>query len=182
MDGVGLRALQAPLKQRYRDEPATALTPVHATGTLDGVDYTCVVPTSAGAVVAGLHRATGGDGSDECSADMLMQAVVACAGVTFRCVAEASGVKLRTARLVAHSSFDARGTLGVSREVPVGVGDVEIDITVDTEADDARLARLAELTERYCVVGQSLRNPVRFRVLRASSTGDDVPATGRPEG
>jgi uncharacterized OsmC-like protein len=169
MDGDVLRSLQAPLKQRYRDDPAAALTPVSATAEFGAGRFSCTFATSAGPVDAGLHPATGGDGADACSADLLMQAVVACAGVTFRCVAAAYGVEIRRARLVARSSFDARGTLGVSRDVPVGVGDVDVEITIDADIDDAKLARLVEATERYCVVGQSLLRPARVRVVRALS-------------
>jgi uncharacterized OsmC-like protein len=170
MDAQALRSLQAPLKRRYRDEPTSAVTPVDARAAFDEPRFTCTVDTWSGPVTAGLHRATGGDGREACSADMLMQAVVACAGVTLRCVAAASGIDIHSARLVARSSFDARGTLGISCETDVGVGDVDIEIAVDTDADDAKLARLAELTERYCVVGQSLRRPARVRVQRAGDT------------
>jgi uncharacterized OsmC-like protein len=170
MDGDVLRSLQAPLKQRYRDDPSAARTPVSATAEFGEGRFSCTVATPAGPVDAGLHRATGGDGRDACSADILMQAVVACAGVTFRCVAAAYGVEIRWARLVARSSFDARGTLGTSPDVSVGVGEVEVDITIDADVDDAKLTRLIEATERYCVVGQSLLHPARVRVVRANGS------------
>jgi uncharacterized OsmC-like protein len=116
---------------------------------------------------AGLHQATGGDGSDACSADMLLDALVGCAGVTLRSVATAVGVEIRSARVRAEAMFDARGTLGVDREAPVGVQDVVLTAVVDTDADDKALERLARSTERYCVVAKSLNVPVTFVVERA---------------
>jgi hypothetical protein len=121
MDAAELRALQAPLKEKYRAEPAEAMTPLHAGGDFSTAGITAVVSTWAGPVRSGLHPATGGDGSDSCSGDMLLQAVLACAGVTMRSVATAMGIELRGATLRADALFDARGTLGVSREVPVGI-------------------------------------------------------------
>jgi uncharacterized OsmC-like protein len=156
MDATSLRALQAPLKQRYKDDPASAATPLHARGSTadDGITFT--VGTWAGPVRAGLHGATGGDGSDACSGDMLLEALLGCAGVTLRSVATAMGIGLRSARGEVTGSFDARGTLGIDREVPVGVTDVRVVFVVDTDADDALLAKLGQLTERYCVVAKSL--------------------------
>ncbi len=167
MDVSTLRALQAPLKQKYRDDPAAASTPLRAVGSFDSPGISCVVDTWAGPVRAGLHTATGGDGQDACSADMLLQAVLACAGVTMRSVATAMRIDVRAARLTCEGSFDARGTLGLSRDVPVGVQDVRVTAELDTDADDATLARLAELTERYCVVAQSLAVRPSFEVTRA---------------
>ena len=126
---------------------------------------TCTVESWAGPVRAGLHPATGGDGSDACSGDMLLEALLACAGVTLRSVATAMGISLRSASLSAEGAFDARGTLAVDREVPVGVHDLVVTVELDCDADDAALARLVTATERYCVVGQSLRTSPRF-VLR----------------
>lgn len=166
MGATELRARQAPLKQAYRDDPATAVTPVSATGSYADDGITATVDTWAGPVRAGLHRATGGDGSDACSGDMLMEAVLACAGVTLRSVATALGVEITSASLSATSSFDARGTLGVSPDAPVGVGEIEILLEIDTDAPDEKLVRLGELTERYCVVGQSLATPPRITVRR----------------
>jgi uncharacterized OsmC-like protein len=117
-------------------------------------------------VRAGLHRATGGDGTDACSGDMLLEALLACAGVTLRSVATAMGVPVSSAELSAEGAFDARGTLGLDRTVPVGVTDITVTATLDTDAGDDQLARLAALTERYCVVGQSLAQPPRFVVQR----------------
>jgi uncharacterized OsmC-like protein len=171
MDGNTLREMQAPLKQRYKDEPSSALTPVAASATLDDTGITCTVQTWSGPVRAGLHPATGGDGSDACSGDMLLQALLACAGVTMRSVATAMGIDIRGATLQAHGQFDARGTLGVSRDTPVGLHPVRLSVELDTDADDKALARLAALTERYCVVAQSLAEPPIFTIRRAETAG-----------
>jgi uncharacterized OsmC-like protein len=171
MDAATLRELQKPLKARYREDAGAALTALAADGVFEGDGITTTVTTDAGKVRAGLHRATGGDGSDACSGDMLLQALVACAGVTLRSVATATGVAIGSATIHADGVFDARGTLGVSREAPVGVTDAVLTATVDTDADDAALNRLAELTERYCVVARSLLDPPRFVVRRAEGTG-----------
>jgi uncharacterized OsmC-like protein len=154
------------LKQRYRDEPDTARTPLSAHGSFAEPGITATVDTFAGPVRAGLHRATGGDGTDACSGDMLLEALLACAGVTLRSVATAMGVPVSSAELSAEGAFDARGTLGLDRTVPVGVTDITVTATLDTDAGDDQLARLAALTERYCVVGQSLAQPPRFVVQR----------------
>ncbi|MCZ2857867.1 OsmC family protein [Blastococcus sp. VKM Ac-2987] len=167
MDATALRALQAPLKQRYREDPGSARAPMHAEGTFAEPGITCTVPTWSGPVRAGLHPFTGGDGSDACSGDMLLQALVACAGVTMRSVATAMGIDVRGARLTASADMDARGTLGVDREARVGFGAVEVVAEVDTDADDAALTRLGQLTERYCVVAQSLAGPVHLTVRRS---------------
>ena len=161
-----LRSLQAPLKQRYRDDPTSASTPLQADGTFDEAGITTTVGSWAGPVRAGLHAATGGDGADACSGDMLLEALIACAGVTCRSVATAMGVPVASARIRALSSFDARGTLGIDREAPVGVGPITVTIELETDADEATLAKLATLTERYCVVGQSLRSAPEI-VVRA---------------
>lgn len=167
MDASELRAVQSPLKRRYREDPAAAATPVRAHGDFSGGGITATVTGWAGPVRAGLHPATGGDGSDACSGDLLLEAVLACAGVTLRSVATALGVDVRRAELDAVASFDARGTLGVSREVPVGISGLVVTARLDTDADDATLAKLGELTERYCVVGQSLAEPPRIVVTRS---------------
>ena len=170
MDSNALREVQAPLKARYRDEPPSAITPLSATGVLGDTDITCTVDGWAGPVRAGLHPATGGGGGDACSGDMLLQALLACAGVTMRSVATALGIEVRSARLHARGQFDARGTLGVSREAPVGVHNVELTAELDTDADDEALARLASLTERYCVVAQSLAEPPSLKIVRYAPT------------
>lgn len=168
MDPSRLRELQAPLKQKYADDPATARTPLHARGDFSTDGVTASVEGWPGPVRAGLHQATGGDGSDACSGDMLLEALLACAGVTLRSVATAMRVEIRSASLTADGVFDARGTLGVDRAAPVGVSDVVVTAVLDTDADDATLTRLATSTERYCVVGQSLAQPPRVVVRRAA--------------
>lgn len=166
MDVSELRSRQAPLKEKYQADPDAAATPVSATADFSSDGITAIVQTWAGPVRAGLHTATGGDGQDACSGDMLVQAVLACAGVTARSVATAMRIDIREARLRADAMFDARGTLGLSRDVPVGLQQLTVTIDLDTTADDAALARLAQLTERYCVVGQSLAPPPTFVVRR----------------
>ncbi|MDT4940100.1 MAG: hypothetical protein QOJ34_189 [Pseudonocardiales bacterium] len=166
MDAAALRELQAPLKRQYRDTPDSARTPLRAVGDYRDDGISCTVDGWAGPVRAGLHQATGGDGQDACSGDMLLEAVLACAGVTLRSVATAMGLTIGSAELRAAGMFDARGTLGVDRAVPVGVQGIEITAELDTDADDATLAKLAELTERYCVVAQTLRETPRFTVTR----------------
>ncbi|MCR1785966.1 OsmC family protein [Nocardioides carbamazepini] len=166
MDASTLRAAQAPLKERYRTDPAAARIPAIAAGDYRDPGVTATVGGFAGLVRAGLHPAAGGDGEDACSADLLLQAILACAGVTLRAVATAMGVEIRSARLAADGWWDARGTLAIDRDAPVGVRDIVVVIAVDTDADDAALARLATATERYCVVGQSLAEPPEIRVVR----------------
>ena len=167
MDATALRELQAPLKQRYRDDPSTAQTPVAAYGTFDSPGITCVVGTWPGLTRAGLHPATGGDGGDSCSADMLLQALLACVGVTMRSVATAMNISIESAEITAEGMFDVQGTLGISREVPVGVQDIRVAAVLQTDADDATLAKLAELTERYCVVAHSLGQLPTITISRA---------------
>ncbi|MFW3172728.1 OsmC family protein [Geodermatophilus sp. CPCC 206100] len=167
MDAAQLRDLQAPLKQRYRDDPESACTTMRADAEFADPGITCTVQTWAGPVRAGLHPVTGGDGVDACSGDMLLQALLACAGVTMRSVATAMGVEVRSARLTARGEMDARGTLGVSKETPVGLGDIAVDAELDTDADDATLEKLGQLTERYCVVAQTLARPPHLTVRRA---------------
>lgn len=167
MDATELREMQAPLKQQYKDAPDSARTPLHAAGSFDEPGVTATVQGWAGPVRAGLHRATGGDGQDACSGDMLMEALLACAGVTLRSVATAMGIEIRSAALRADGVFDARGTLGVDRSAPVGVTDIVVTADLDTDADEATLDKLGTLAERYCVVGQSLQQPPRFVVRRS---------------
>jgi uncharacterized OsmC-like protein len=171
MDSSTLRELQAPLKQRYRDEPESAITALRAAGTFDDAGITCTVQSWAGPIRAGLHPATGGDGGEACSADMLLQAVTACAGVTLRSVATALGIDIRRATLQAQGEFDARGTLGVSRQAPVGMRNLRLEVELDTDADDEALSRLAAMTERYCVVAQSLAEPLTLRIQRTARGG-----------
>jgi uncharacterized OsmC-like protein len=166
MDVSELRARQAPLKQRYGEDPASARTGLHATADWRENGITSTVEGWAGPVRAGLHPATGGDGTDACSGDMLLQALLGCAGVTLRSVATAMRLDLRDVRLRADAYYDARGTLGLDRDAPVGIQDVVVTIELSSDADDTALARLAELTERYCVVAQSLREAPEFVVRR----------------
>lgn len=166
VDATELRAAQAPLKQRYKDDPTAARTPLSASGSFAEPGVTATISTFAGPARAGLHRATGGDGSDACSGDMLLEALLACAGVTLRSVATAMSLTIRDAQLTAEGTFDARGTLGIDRTVPVGVTDITVTATLDTDATDEQLERLATLTERYCVVGQSLAQPPRIVARR----------------
>lgn len=167
MDAAQLRAAQTPVKERYLADPATASTAISAVGDWSDDGITATIEGFAGPVRAGLHVATGGDGSDACSGDMLMQALLGCAGVTMRSVATAMGIVVRRAELVAESTFDARGTLGIDRSVPVAIGPVVVTAILDTDADDAKLAKLAELTGRYCVVGRSLREEPVIEIRRA---------------
>jgi uncharacterized OsmC-like protein len=167
MDSSTLRSLQAPLKERYRTDPATAHTPVEASADFSDGGVTCTVAGFTGPVRTGLHPATGGDGTDACSGDLLLQAVLGCAGVTLRSVATAMDLDLGDVRLRAEASFDARGTLGVDRAVPVGISGLEVVVEVTGEVDAGTLDRLARTTERYCVVAQSLREPPRIVIRRA---------------
>lgn len=171
MDAAELRALQAPLKQRYRDHPGTACAPMEARAAWSDPGVTATVQTWAGPVRAGLHPFTGGDGSDACSGDMLLQALLGCAGVTLRSVATAMGVPVRSASLTARGQMDARGTLGVSRDAPVGMRNIEVVADLDTDADDATLDKLASLTERYCVVAQTLAVTPTLTCRRAGAGG-----------
>ena len=163
-----LREMQAPLKTLYRDEPDAALITLQAEGSigLDGV--TCSVQTSRALVEAGLHPATGGDGLAACSGDMLLEALVACAGVTLNAVASALGVTLKDGKVMAEGDLDVRGTLGVDREAPVGFQDIRLTFELDTDADHETLERLMKLTERYCVIYQTLKHPPEIEVLRTA--------------
>jgi uncharacterized OsmC-like protein len=155
MDRHELRALQAPLKQRYREDPQSARITLRAEGTLND-RVACSVATGQAIVEAGLHPATGGTGVEACSGDMLLQALVACAGVTLTAVATALGVKLRGGRVTAEGDLDFRGTLGVARDARVGFKQIRLRIELDSEPAPDERARLLELTERYCVVYQTL--------------------------
>ena len=159
-----LRAVQAPLKQRYRDDPATALVTLSASGTLDAPGVSCRVETGRALVEAGLHPASGGTGLLACSGDMLLQALVACAGVTLRAVATALGLPLEGGTVHAEGDLDFRGTLGVSREAPVGFRAIRLRFELALAAEPERVADLIRLTERYCVVLQTLRVPPAISV------------------
>jgi uncharacterized OsmC-like protein len=157
MTAEELRALQAPLKERYREEPATARVTLRATGTLGAEGITCKVETGRALVEAGLHPATGGDGLAACSGDMLLEALAACAGVTLRAVATALGVPVHGGRVTAEGDLDFRGTLGVSKEAPVGFRAIRLHFDLDTDATEDQRATLLKLTERYCVIYQTLK-------------------------
>jgi uncharacterized OsmC-like protein len=159
-----LRALQSPLKDRYRREPGTAVVTLRAAARLDETAVSCHVDTGRAMVEAGLHPATGGTGQLACSGDLLLQALVACAGVTLRAVATSLGIPIRGGQVRAEGELDFRGTLGVSKEVPVGFRTIRLDFTLDTDADEEERASLLKLTERYCVVLQTLRTPPEVTV------------------
>jgi len=159
-----LRLLQAPLKARYRERPQTALVTLRAEGQI-GENITCKINTGKARVEAGLHPATGGDGQSACSADMLLEALLGCAGVTLSAVATALGIPLRGATIRAEGDLDFRGTLGVSKDVPVGFKEVRLNFDLDTDAGEDQLATLLRLTERYCVVYQTLSHPANISVL-----------------
>ncbi len=165
MQADELRAIQAPLKQLYRDHPEAALIPARAEGSLDPNEIMIAVDGWAGKVVAGLHKAGGGSGKEACSADMLLEAVVGCAGVTLRAVATAMGVTIRGGKVIAEGIWDARGTLAIDRNAPVGLTEVTLRFDVDCDADAAKLERMIQTTERYCVVLQTLKNPPKVSVV-----------------
>jgi uncharacterized OsmC-like protein len=166
MDAVELKALQAPLKEKYRQDPGAAVVTLRAEGRASGLS--CKVATGKALVEAGLHPATGGDGTLACSGDMLLEALVACAGVTLRAVATALGIELRDARVVAEGDLDFRGTLGVAKEAPVGFRAIRLRFHLDTPASDEQKATLLKLTERYCVVLQTLRSPPEISAVIGS--------------
>ena len=155
MNAEALKAIQAPLKDKYRQDPQSAVITLRAEGRASGLS--CKVETGKALVEAGLHPATGGDGTAACSGDMLLEALVACAGVTLRAVATSIGVELRDAKVTAEGDLDFRGTLGVSKEAPVGFRDIRLTFELDTDASEEQRASLLKLTERYCVVLQTLR-------------------------
>ncbi len=158
MNADELRAIQAPIKQGYRDNPASALIPARAEGSLDPNDVAIVVKSWHGETTAGLHKAGGGTGELACSADMLLEALIGCAGVTFRAVATAMGVTIRGGKVIAEGTWDARGTLGVDRNAPVGLTDIKLRFEVDCDADKAKVEKMVQTAERYCVILQTLKN------------------------
>ena len=165
MNAEELRSLQAPLKAQYRENPETALVTLRAEGRI-GENITCKIETGKARVEAGLHPAAGGDGQSACSADMLLEALVGCAGVTLRAVATALGISLRSGTIRADGDLDFRGTLGVSKEVPVGFKEIRLRFDLDTDVTEEQLAALLRLTEKYCVVYQTLSHPPAISVLR----------------
>ncbi|AIB14358.1 osmotically inducible protein OsmC (plasmid) [Azospirillum argentinense] len=160
MDAQDLRALQAPLKDKYKDAPESAVVTLKARGALDDSGIACKVDTGRALVEAGLHPATGGPGTQACSGDMLLEALVACAGVTLKAVATALEFKLRGGTVSAEGDLDFRGTLGVAKDVPVGFRAIRLRFELDTDEPAERIASLTKLTERYCVVYQTLANPL----------------------
>jgi len=158
-----LRALQAPLKDRYRNEPGAAVVTLRAEGRI-GEGIACRVDTGKALVEAGLHPASGGSGQQACSGDMLLEALVACAGVTLKAVATALNIELRDAKLFAEGDLDFRGTLGVAKDAPVGFREIRLRFELDTDAPAEQKRKLIELTERYCVVMQTIRQAPPVRV------------------
>jgi uncharacterized OsmC-like protein len=164
MNAHELTSLQAPLKAQYRERPESALITLRAEGRL-GENITCKIETGKARVEAGLHPSTGGDGLSACSADMLLEALVGCAGVTLRAVATAVGIGLRDGTIRAEGDLDFRGTLGVAKDVPVGFKQIRLQFDLETDATEDQLATLIRLTERYCVVYQTLSQPAKINVF-----------------
>ena len=168
MDSAALRALQAPIKERYKADPQAGVITLKAKGALDDTNIACKVETSRALAVAGLHPATGGSGLELCSGDMLLEALVACAGVTLKAVATALDIPLRSGAVSAEGDLDFRGTLGVAKEAPVGFAQIRLRFDLDTDAPQDKLDQLLKLTERYCVVYQTNRSgpPVEITLKR----------------
>ncbi len=170
MKAEGLKSLQAPLKDKYRQQPEAAQITLRAEGRL-GEDITCKIETGKAPVTAGLHPATGGDGLSACSGDMLLEALVGCAGVTLNAVATALGIELRNAKVRAEGELDFRGTLGISKDVPVGFERIRLRFDLDTDASAEQVATLIRLTERYCVVYQTLNRAPKIDVESQLTSG-----------
>jgi uncharacterized OsmC-like protein len=170
VDTTQLRNLQAPLKARYREEPESAVVTLRADGELDGTSVACRVRTATAMAEAGLHPATGGDGSQLCSGDMLLEALVACAGVTLRAVATSLGLSV-AGRVVAEGDIDFRGTLGVAKDAPVGFRDIRLRFELSSSASEEELATLSKLTERYCVVLQTITSAPSVDVVLTAESG-----------
>ena len=164
MDAAQLRQMQAPIKQRYKSDPGAAMITLKARGSIDGDAIACKVETGRALAVAGLHPATGGSGLELCSGDMLLEALVACAGVTLKSVATALEVPLKSGNVHAEGDLDFRGTLGVDKETPVGFAEIRLRFEVDTDAPQDKLDLLLKLTERYCVVYQTIKNGPKVSV------------------
>ena len=169
MDAAELRSLQAPLKESYKREPKAALITLKASGTLDDQHVACKIETGRALATAGLHPATGGSGLELCSGDMLLDALVACAGVTLKAVATALEIPLKSGSVSAEGDLDFRGTLGVAKDAPVGFAQIRLAFEVDTDAPQEKLDQLLKLTERYCVVYQTLKSgpPVEVKLARS---------------
>ena len=170
MNAEELRQLQAPLKARYKDEPGAALVTLRAVGRVAQSTVACAIETGKPGIPVGLHPAAGGDGLAACSGDMLLEALVGCAGVTLAAVATAMGIELKTALVIAEGDLDFRGTLGVSREAPVGFSHIRLHFEIDSDAPADKIAKLVELSERYCVVFKTLAQPpvIEVRTLAAA--------------
>jgi uncharacterized OsmC-like protein len=166
MDATALKALQAPLKDKYRSDPGAAVITLRAVGELDQLGVACKVDTGRSIVEAGLHPATGGSGQQACSGDMLLEALVACAGVTLKAVATALEFRLRSGHVRAEGDLDFRGTLGVDKQAPVGFSDIRLSFELDTDEPQERIDTLIKLTERYCVIYQTLRQPPALAITR----------------
>jgi uncharacterized OsmC-like protein len=166
MNADDLRALQAPLKAQYKEKPESAVVTLTARGVLGDQSVTCKVETGKALAIAGLHPATGGDGLSLCSGDMLLEALAACAGVTMKAVSTALGIDLRSGAVVAEGDLDFRGTLGVTKDAPVGFREIRLRFELDTDATQEQLATLLKLTERYCVVLQTLRKSPQISVTQ----------------
>lgn len=164
MDAAELRQMQAPLKERYKTDPKAALITLKAKGSTDSPGIACKIETGRAIALAGLHPATGGSGFELCSGDMLLEALVACAGVTLKSVATAIEVPLRSGNVCAEGDLDFRGTLGVDKETPVGFAEIRLRFEVDTDAPQDKLDLLLKLTERYCVVYQTIKNGPKISV------------------
>ena len=169
MESNALRALQAPLKDRYKSDPKSATITLKAKGALDDAQIACKVETGRALATAGLHPATGGSGLELCSGDMLLEALVACAGVTLKAVSTALDIPLRSGVVSAEGDLDFRGTLGVAKDAPVGFAQIRLRFNVDTDAPQDKLDQLLKLTERYCVVYQTIKSgpPVEVKLTRA---------------
>jgi uncharacterized OsmC-like protein len=165
MDANALRAMQAPYKDKYKSDPDAAVITLRAHGTLDESKIACKVETGRALAVAGLHPATGGSGAELCSGDMLLEALVACAGVTLKAVATALDIPLKSGVVKAEGDLDFRGTLGVDREAPVGFREIRLSFDLDTDATDEQIATLVKLTERYCVIFQTLNKPPKLGLV-----------------
>ena len=169
MDAAELRAMQAPIKDKYKTDPGAALITLKAKGALDDSGIACKVETGRALAVAGLHPATGGSGLELCSGDMLLEALVACAGVTVKAVSTAIGLNVRSGTVSAEGDLDFRGTLGVAKDAPVGFREIRLKFALDTDATQEQLDQLLKLTERYCVVYQTIAKgpPVDIKLQRA---------------
>ena len=165
MDANALRAMQAPYKDKYKSDPDAAVITLRAHGTLDESKIACKVETGRALAVAGLHPATGGTGAELCSGDMLLEALVACAGVTLKAVATALDIPLKSGVVKAEGDLDFRGTLGVDREAPVGFREIRLSFDLNTDATDEQIATLVKLTERYCVIFQTLNKPPKLGLV-----------------